>query len=47
MGSAKDSWTFATGILGHTGTLWGETQKDLIIVTWVSSVSMMVVWMGS
>lgn len=36
LGSAKNSWSFANGILGHAGSLWGEAQKDLIVVTLVS-----------
>lgn len=36
LGSARDSWSFANGLLGHAGTLRGEAERDLIIVTLVS-----------
>ena len=26
---------FASGILGHVGNLWGETERDLIVITLV------------
>jgi len=33
---------FASGILGHIGTLWGDTPRDLIIITLVSAYSTVV-----
>jgi hypothetical protein len=30
---------FASGILGHVGTLWGESERDLIVITLVSRLS--------